>query len=457
MQRLMFRSKVRFVLLPVGMWIMFMLALSSVTPLSARPKKACRTLAKLHENTVFVRIQRGEDPYQVIQKALLTAKPSTILHLPAGRFHLRRSLSIGQRHIHLRGAGIGKTILSFKNQLEGNAGIQVLAPHSTLSHMTVEDTKGDGIRSHLVCDLSVHNVHVRWTGVPHPNNGAYGIYPVRSTHVTIEHSKVSGASDSGIYVGQSKFVTIRNNEVFHNVIGIELENTSYANVERNVVRENTVGVMFFSIPCLSKPYSRAFLISGNRIFNNNFRNFARPDSSLSKLPSGLGLFIGAIHHARVEKNHIYQHNLMSIMLAGYNTTAPGEHLPPHFHPNPTKVELTNNSLSQSGCHKEKHPLLDQLYPLFQQLKMPLCKGPGTNGAQKEVLSEILYDGVPSCVPPPTNKCNNPSDICIWGNQYDASSPCARFANIRTLGAGQVLCKGDDYLPKTMLKKQRSSK
>ena len=41
----------------------------------------------------------------------------------------------------------------------------------------------------------------------------------------IEHCIAIGASDAGIYVGQSNNIIVRNCEVFQNVAGIEIENS----------------------------------------------------------------------------------------------------------------------------------------------------------------------------------------------------------------------------------------
>jgi parallel beta-helix repeat protein len=70
-------------------------------------------------------------------------------------------------------------------------------------------------------------VRVEWTNGPDENNGAYGLYPVQSSNVLIEESVVIGASDAGIYVGQSNNIIVRNSRVEFNVAGIEIENSTY--------------------------------------------------------------------------------------------------------------------------------------------------------------------------------------------------------------------------------------
>ena len=56
-------------------------------------------------------------------------------------------------------------------------------------------------------------------------NGAYGIYPVESKDVLIDSVLVRGASDAGIYVGQSRNIIVRHSTAVENVAGIEIENS----------------------------------------------------------------------------------------------------------------------------------------------------------------------------------------------------------------------------------------
>src|SRR5450432_2110122 len=68
------------------------------------------------------------------QEALITAKPGAVIELPEGRLNLDRSLSLSVDNVTIRGKGIDKTILSFKNQKTGPAGMQV-----TSNAFTIED------------------------------------------------------------------------------------------------------------------------------------------------------------------------------------------------------------------------------------------------------------------------------------------------------------------------------
>ena len=48
--------------------------------------------------------------------------------------------------------------------------------------------------------------------------------------ILVEHSYVRGASDSGLYVGQTEDIVLRYNRVTENVANIEIENSVRADV-----------------------------------------------------------------------------------------------------------------------------------------------------------------------------------------------------------------------------------
>ena len=96
------------------------------------------------------------------------------------------------------------TVLDFSGQTSGANGIEISADGDTLETLQIVDTQGDGVRATQVDGVTFRRVHVAWTSGSSTDNGGYGIYPVMSSHVLIEDCFVSGASDAGIYVGQSE-------------------------------------------------------------------------------------------------------------------------------------------------------------------------------------------------------------------------------------------------------------
>ena len=96
-------------------------------------------------------------------------------------------------------------------------------------------------------------------------NGAYALYPVICENVLIEACEVLGASDAGIYVGQSKDVIIRNNRVYWNVAGIESENSENVAIYNNQAYNNTGGILVFDLPGLTR-YGRKIKVYDNEVY-----------------------------------------------------------------------------------------------------------------------------------------------------------------------------------------------
>ena len=124
--------------------------------------------------------------------------------------------------------------------------------------------------------LVIDGVRVEWTNGPDTDNGAYGLYPVQCENVLIENSVAIAASDAGIYVGQSEHVVVRNSRAEFNVAGIEIENTSFADVYENVATSNTGGILVFNMPNLPKPGASTRVFK-NEVYGNNTANFAQKD------------------------------------------------------------------------------------------------------------------------------------------------------------------------------------
>ena len=101
-------------------------------------------------------------------------------------------------------------------------------------------------------NVVIRRLRTEWTGGPSVDNGAYGIYPVQTENTLIDSVVAIGASDAGIYVGQSKNVVVKNSRAEYNVAGIEIENTVDADVFNNVATNNTGGILVFNMPNLSQ-------------------------------------------------------------------------------------------------------------------------------------------------------------------------------------------------------------
>ena len=120
----------------------------------------------------------------------------------------------------------------------------------------------------------------------------------------IEHCIAIGASDAGIYVGQSNNIIVRNCEVFQNVAGIEIENSIKADVHSNNVHNNTGGILVFDLPDLIQKEGKQIRIYDNIVKENNLDNFAPKGNIVAKVPAGTGIMIMATEYVELSLIHI---------------------------------------------------------------------------------------------------------------------------------------------------------
>ena len=111
-------------------------------------------------------IAPGAEAYAQLQARLQDAKPGDVIEIGEGIFDFTEGLSLDVDNVTLRGAGIGKTILSFKGQKGAGEGLLVTSDGVTLTGFTMQDTKGDGIKSKDADNITYKDLKVEWTGGP---------------------------------------------------------------------------------------------------------------------------------------------------------------------------------------------------------------------------------------------------------------------------------------------------
>lgn len=253
-----------------------------------------------------VTLAPGDDDQSTVQGALIDAKEGDVICFKAGRYEFENQLTLSENRVTVRGTA--DTVFDFSKQTSGANGIELTGDGDTVESLKILDTKGDGVRATEVVGVTFRKIHVEWTRGPHTDNGGYGIYPVSSRNILIEDCFASGASDTGIYVGQSEDIIIRRNEATLNVAGIEIENSSDAEAYDNHCHDNTAGLLVFNLPGLRRGNGKRSNVHHNRLEQNNHENFATKGNILADAPPGTGLFILAaddnqVHHNKVKDNH----------------------------------------------------------------------------------------------------------------------------------------------------------
>lgn len=286
---------------------------------------------------------------KVLIERLLDAKPGDVIEIPAGRHAFDRSLTLRVSGVTIRGAGMDKTILSFKDQKAGAEGLLVNAGDFTLENLAIEDTKGDGLKVNEGANITIRGVRVEWTGGPKTTNGAYGIYPVQTSNVLIEDSVAIGASDAGIYVGQSKNVVVRRNRAERNVAGIEIENTIGADVYENTATQNTGGILVFNMPNLPQP-GHTTRVYKNKVFENNTGNFAAKGAAVASVPAGSGIVINSNDQVEIFDNDIADNQTANVIISSYYSTGymTDKGVAKAFDPYPEEIAIHGNRFKGGG-------------------------------------------------------------------------------------------------------------
>ena len=308
-----------------------------------------------------IEISPSADAYIEIQEALILASPGDIIKLSNGVYELEDSLSIDIDGISFIGSDINKTILSFEKQQTGAQGLLITSDNVTLSDFAVVNAKGDAIKAKGVDNIKFIKVKTEWTGGPKETNGAYGLYPVESTNILIDNCVAIGASDAGIYVGQSQNIIVKNSRAEFNVAGIEIENSYYADVFDNIATNNTGGILVFDLPGLPQQGGHHVRVFNNKIINNNTDNFAPEGNIVGEVPRGTGVIVQANSFVDIFENTIEENETINIAIVTY----PYKTEDKEYNPHPRNVQIYNNTFGKSGYRPdlETGELAKMLYEL----------------------------------------------------------------------------------------------
>lgn len=362
----------------------------------------CKTL----ENVTL--IKPGDNVQKRTQTALIKSKPGDIIEFAEGEFYFTITLSLDVENVTIRGQGPNKTVLNFENQETGGGGEGLLVTKEgfTLENLAIEDPRGDAVKVEDVKRITFSNVRIEWTTDSDSTNGGYGFYPVKCDDVLIENCTAIGASDAGIYVGQCKNVIVRNNIARKNVAGIEIENTVGADVYGNIVKDNTGGMMVFTLPNLPRKEGRHCRVFSNVISSNNRDNFARKGTAVSAIPAGSGLIINANDEVEIFENEFRDNDTANLAIVSFFVSRTQHKIKDkNFDPYCEAIYIHHNKFEGGGANPEG-PVGEIIKQAFNE------NGP-----------DIIYDGIVD-----TNKLVDgklPSEMRI----YIQNNGGATFANL----------------------------
>lgn len=313
---------------------------------------ACK---KDEDSNKTITIKEGPNAADEAQLAFIEAEEGTTIMFEAGTFEFTNTLSMDDMsNIIIMGAGRDQTYLDFAGQTSGGDG--VLVTNSTnirFENLTIRDSQGDGLKTRDCDGVSFVNIGTVWSGTPDANNGAYGLYPVKCTRVYVDNCYAYGASDAGIYVGQSNQVIVKNCVAEGNVAGIEIENTINADVFDNEAFDNTGGILIFDLPGLTQ-FGKNVRVFNNNAYNNNRTNFAPVGNIVGNVPAGTGFMILSTNTVEVFNNVFDDNNFAGVLIASYLfiDDSPND---PNFQPLPYSIFLHDNSYPSMGTVNPTQP------------------------------------------------------------------------------------------------------
>lgn len=286
----------------------------------------------------------SSDSQEEIQEALIDLEPGDVLTLKSGEYFFEDGISLDVDDVIFEGSGINETILNFGSQVSGAQGLLVTSNGVTIRDFAVLDAKGDAIKVIGADGINMVRLRTEWQGGPKETNGAYGFYPVESKNVLIDGCVAIGASDAGIYVGQSQHIIVKNSIAQYNVAGIEIENSFYADVFDNTASHNTGGILIFDLPDLPQQGGHHVRVFRNKAINNDTDNFAPEGNIVGEVPRGTGIIIQANSEVEVFDNDIYGNGTVNLSIVTYGYETEDE----NYNPHPKSIQIHGNRFGEGG-------------------------------------------------------------------------------------------------------------
>lgn len=281
-----------------------------------------------------------------IQAAVDAALPGSVIHIEPGIY--REGVTVTRPDIALVGLtgreGDG-VVLENPGGIRNGVDVRAGANNFSLLNVTVRGFDANGVFLVGVDGFLLSRVVAE-------HNGAYGLFPVRSSNGVIEHSVATGHADAGLYIGQSSSVTMRQNRVFRNVVGIEASNSSNVKLQANEAWDNTNGILAVLLPGRQVKIAADMLIAGNKVRDNNRPNFARPGDLVGAVPAGTGILIVGADRVTAEDNTVTGHAFLGVGVGSSLVLAALSGAPPEafadIEPNPEGVQVRGNRVTGNG-------------------------------------------------------------------------------------------------------------
>ncbi|RYZ29963.1 MAG: hypothetical protein EOO10_04490 [Chitinophagaceae bacterium] len=276
-----------------------------------------------------------------IQSAVDAAAPGSVISIKPGVY--KESITINKANLTLMGDG--KVILQNPGGAEIGIVVQDGGDGFTLRNITLQDFTERGVNITYVDGFLLSHV----TSI---NSGEFGLFSEYCKNGTIEHCETFQHRETGVFIGQSTHMNVTQNKSYENVIGFEVENSSYVTFDKNHAYDNSVGIMCLLVPGRTILHSSNITLTKNQVRDNNRENFSKPPEMESVLPSGVGILVIGIDNALVVDNHVTGHQFTGIALVSTLIIGALANLPPEafgeIEPNPDGARIISNKVEGNG-------------------------------------------------------------------------------------------------------------
>lgn len=309
-------------------------------------------------------IEPGPEATADMIAAMVGVVPGDTIEFDCGFFDLTTTLQLANTEaITIKGCGKDETVLSFRTSTQQVGILAVNVRGLVVEDLTVADTDGNGFELRAVDHGTLRRVRAFWSsgggresatpitadnfddGVMEvactdpatqdpraPENaggdisspdytvsdkaGRYGIYPVSSDNILIEHAESIGASDAGIYVGQTNTTIIRNSRAAFNVFGFEIENVQGGEYYDNLAECNTGGFLIYDLDGNLRQYGDRTRMYRNVSRMNNTYNFTE-GGFVANVPPGSGMITLSYDRIDIFENTFADNNTGGIIHVSY--------------------------------------------------------------------------------------------------------------------------------------------
>ncbi len=259
-------------------------------------------------------------------EALAGAETGDTFVLPQGRYAFTSTIdfnglvdNIPVSNLTFKGAGMEKTIIDASGAASDGFLINN-TDHLIFEDFAIYESNNNALKVTKSDGVIMRRMATVWETDYQSTNGAYGLYPVQTSNVLIEDCYVKGSADAGIYVGQSDKIVVRNNIAEKNVAGIEIENSTEADVYGNTATGNTGGILIFDLPIGNGKYGSGVRVFDNNVEANNAPNFAKVGTfagGVHIVPPGTGVIVLSTSDVEIYNNTIKDHQTTAIAVTSY--------------------------------------------------------------------------------------------------------------------------------------------